>query len=36
MFYACSLYPDVCGDGFAIFLTEIFIDEDKKEDAITR
>ncbi|KAG0515822.1 hypothetical protein BDA96_10G310400 [Sorghum bicolor] len=36
MFYACSLYPKICGEGFAFFLVDIFIDKDKKEDAITR
>uniref|UniRef100_A0A804PCJ5 RNA polymerase I specific transcription initiation factor RRN3 protein n=1 Tax=Zea mays TaxID=4577 RepID=A0A804PCJ5_MAIZE len=35
MFYACSLHPEI-GDGFANFLTDIFIDKDKNEDAITR
>uniref|UniRef100_A0A0D9WTG0 RNA polymerase I-specific transcription initiation factor RRN3 n=1 Tax=Leersia perrieri TaxID=77586 RepID=A0A0D9WTG0_9ORYZ len=34
MFYACSLDPEICGEGFTIFLCDIFIK--KEEDQISR
>ncbi|KAL6873722.1 hypothetical protein ACP4OV_013804 [Aristida adscensionis] len=34
MFYACSLYPEICGIQFAFFLADIFIA--KEEDPISR